>query len=127
MIYAVLMKENKKIQNFFLDISAYGLDVYDRSITLNEKLSMELLCRSREYLKRGIVTREELERLGGERPEGYVYAYACANQFQLPDDDIWVSYPNEDYFSLYPADFTYRYIHKLTKHKVSLSFTDFHV
>lgn len=114
MVKAVWMNGNEPQEQLYLDVHPYGLRVYDLQGVHQPLMEQVLILRVREYLTRQMVSLDTLEKLGEERPEGYVYAYAALRQFQLPDDDYWLSYPNRDYFSLYPGDFTYRYIHQLS-------------
>lgn len=113
MVKAVWTNGNEPQEQILLDVHPYGLRVYDRNGERLPGMEEILIKRAQEYLSRKLVSLDTLEKLGEERPEGYVYAYATLRQFQLPGDDYWLSYPNRDYFSLYPGDFTYRYIHQL--------------
>ena len=126
MITAVWMNGDKPQEQIFLDVHPYGLRVYGRNRECLPGMEEILIKRAQEYLSCRMVSLDTLEKLGKERPEGYVYAYAALRQFQLPDDDYWLAYPNRDYFSLYPGDFTYRYIHQLSDARQPLD-TDLHL
>lgn len=119
---AILMNENEVVMEFLLTVFPYGLYAHSLQGEYLPELERQLLLRSQQCLAQGLISREALSKLGRERPEGYVYIHAAVRQFQLPEDDIWVRYPNEDMVSLYPADFTYRQIHLLQSQRMNLQF-----
>lgn len=120
MIHAILMNGNVLVQEFQLMVCAYGLYAYINDIE-NEKLERFLRERVPKFTSHEDSLRQELMTYGDERPEGYVYAYAVLQQFQSKGDDIWVSFPNQDYFSLYPADESYHRVDILNKERKSFN------
>ena len=116
MIQAILMNGNKPLQEFQLTVCTYGLYAYINDVE-NEELEQFLRGRVPKLTSHEDSLRQELATYGDERPEGYVFAYAMLQQFQKPDDDIWVSFPNRDYFSLYPADESYHRVDILNKER----------
>ena len=116
MIQAILMNGNKPLQEFQLTVCTYGLYVYVDGKE-EEKLELFLRDRAPKLSSHEDPLRQELATYGEERPEGYAFAYAMLQQFQKPDDDIWVSFPNRDYFSLYPADESYHRVDILNKER----------
>lgn len=104
------------MKTFYIDVCPYGLFV-DANSERDYKLESWLVSRCHEYLDKNLITRKELEKFGGERPEGYIYAYGMLQQFQLPNDDYWVGFPNRDAFSLYPDDLTYNRLDFLEKER----------
>lgn len=113
-IRAILFSYDKKIKEFEIEACPYGLYVFADDAR-DFELEESLLERGMRYLREGMVTRQELGRYGGERPEGYVYAYAMLMQFAMPDNGYWISFPDEDLFTLYPGDCTYQRIDFLKK------------
>lgn len=113
-IRAILFNYDEKIKEFEIEVCPYGLYVFADGAR-DFELEEFLLERGMRYLREGMVTRQELGRYGGERPEGYVYAYAMLMQFEMPNGGCWISFPDEDLFTLYPGDCTYQRIDFLKK------------
>ena len=116
MIHAILMNGDLPVQEFQLMVCTYGLYAYINDEE-NDRLEQFLRERVPKLASHEDPLRKELATYGDERPEGYVYAYAVLQQFQSKEDDIWVSFPNQDYFSLYPADESYHRVDILNKER----------
>lgn len=116
MIHAILMNGDLPVQEFQLMVCTYGLYAYINGVE-NEELEQFLRGRVPKFTSHEDSLRQELATYGDERPEGYIYAYAVLQQFQSVTDDIWVSFPNQDYFSLYPADESYHRVDILNKER----------
>lgn len=115
MITAILMNGNKEIKRIGIQVVLYGLFVIDE--TKERDLETEWLLTKRAVSYCDSVSRETLENFGKDQPEAYLYAYAMLQQFQLSSDDIWVSFPNQDLFTLYPYDDGYKRLDVLKKER----------
>lgn len=110
---AQIWKENNLLYEFELKILPYNLMVTKKKtkkidFIIDEKgIRAWLMARALHFKWKGALP-------GEERPEAYLFINAALSNFNL-NDGYRVSFPNEDYISLYPVDITYRHIHKLKK------------
>lgn len=111
---AQLWKENDLLYEFSLTVFPYHLAVTDVIVRKKDKEIEEHGLENWLY-KRALAFPWLKEPPGKEPRTAYLFLNATLHNFKLKTDAYRVSFPDEDYISLYPVDITYQKIHKLRR------------